>query len=176
MRRTLARLRGDERAVVMVEFIVAFVPILLLFLATIELTRLSIAGLMLQRAAGKAVRACAVIQEQPVNCEPGASAAAEQQRLVTLAAQRAILPMTALAVRGARCQVDRMETDTVQVNAEFYCAVPMVRGLVCSSLRPGEVAIDPAQTSVRQLTATARYAHQGAHYDCDFSAPVLLGQ
>jgi hypothetical protein len=186
-------LRRDTRAEALLEFIIAFFPILVLFLCCLEIARSAIAHIMLQRAAGIAARACAVIRNQPLHCdstafdrEGGQTPAddSEEDRLVKLAAEDALRPFTTqfLRVDNVSCDVPfdadggqkdnghgasthpkvaQSGTDTVTVDATFFCAIPVARDLLC-----------PGGGAKRAMTATAKFGHQGARFDCWFARTV----
>jgi hypothetical protein len=172
----------------MVEMVVVLVPLLTLSLSVLELCRFSIASLMLQRSAGIAVRACAVIKEQPLHCDSNAESdgqsSGDQDAQITEAARRAILPLTdaTLVVDAAACHVakdakGKLEypgprpvasdvafagPDQVDVYARYHCAVPLARSIVCSGF-DRNAPLDPP---FRRMAASARHGHQGARYDC----------
>jgi hypothetical protein len=174
-----AVLHRDRRAAAAVEFIVVFIPVILLFLVIIELTRFGIAGLMLQRSAGIAVRACAVIKDQPAHCDiRDGTAVKDEDATIKLAAREALRPLsdkTTLTLASAVCQTtvngsggsgapqNTLEsgTDRVDVVATYHCAVPLARDLVC----PG---------GTRSMTASAKHAHQGARFDCLYAANIAF--
>lgn len=175
MRLPLGRLHGDERAVAMVEFTLVFVPVLFLFLAILELSRLSIGALMVQRAAGIAVRACVVIKDQSPSCEgidPGTA-----NRLVARAATEGLRPLSDRHVtfHSLTCEPDagsalpaQSKPYTARLTGRFECLVPMVSSVICQRTTPTN-SDDVANTrSYRYLNARATHAHQGARYDCDF--------
>jgi hypothetical protein len=189
--RSLAR---DQRAVAMTEMVLVLVPLLTLGLSLLELARYSISALMLQRAAGIAVRACAVIKDQPLHCDgnqgrDGQNSGAQDQQ-ITEAARRALEPLsqTTLTLQSAECTTAQGSQgsldypggrdvptdaasagpDNVEVVAEYHCAVPLAKALVCRSFdvrRPGQAAF-------AALRANARHAHQGARYDCEVGKPI----
>jgi hypothetical protein len=156
----------------MVEFVVILVPLLALFLSMLELSRLAIAHLLLERAAGMAVRACAVIKDQPKNCGadadgPGEGAGSAADRLVRRAADEGLRPWTdtSLVVDELDCRTKKPGgEDVLEISAQFKCRVPLARHILCR-MPDSATATDPT----RALHATARYAHQGASYDCDYA-------
>lgn len=179
------KLARDQRGAVFVEFIVVFVPVMLLFLCIVELTRLSIASMMLQRSAGIAARACAVIVQQPLHCDRNVDDRTgqdpNQANEVLNAAIVALKPLKpdSLKVDAAPCTVGtdptpQSGTDTATVRARFRCVVPIASSIVCSNTeRAGSPLGEGSRT--RAMTATARYAHQSARYDCWYSREVRLG-
>jgi hypothetical protein len=143
----------------MVEFILILVPLMTLFLSMLELSRLAIASLLLERSAGMAARACAVMKDQPKNCDM-----APADPLIRLAASEGLRPWTDtnVALDAVECRTTKPSgADSVTLRAQFRCAVPIARHIVCSS--QGSTA--PS----RAINATARYAHQGASYDCQYA-------
>jgi Flp pilus assembly protein TadG len=178
--RRCAALHGDQRAAAAVEFIIVLVPLLMLFLVIIELTRFGIAGLMVQRAAGIAVRACAVVKDQPLHCDANhgqnGQNLTEQDATITLAAREAMRPLTdsTLTQVSAICKTNvtgngsgdpqntlETGTDRVDVVARFHCVVPLARDLVCLHA--------PQDPPYRYLNASAKHGHQGARYNCRYA-------
>jgi hypothetical protein len=169
-------LHRDRRGAAMVEFVVILVPLMTLFLSMIELSRLAIAHLLLERAAGMAVRACAVVKDQPANCGAEAS---EADSLIERAAKEGLRPWDDknVLVDAVECRTKKPSgEDTLQIRARFRCTVPIAREILCSAprdpARPGAAAL-----ATRAVAASARYAHQGAGYDCRYAKerPALAG-
>jgi hypothetical protein len=153
----------------MVEFVVILVPLMTLFLCMLELSRLAIAHLLLERAAGMAVRACAVIKDQPKNCDGGA---AEADQLIRQAAEEGMRPWTDthLGVDSVECRTKKPSgEDVVQIHAQFRCVVPIARSIICSSSQSPSAGVAGGVAS-RAVGATARYAHQGASFDCNYAS------
>jgi hypothetical protein len=153
----------------MVEFVIILVPLMTLFLCMIELSRLAIAHLLLERAAGMAVRACAVIKDQPKNCDGGSGQA---DQLIQQAAAEGLRPWTDthIGVDGVECRTKKPSgEDVVQIRAQFRCVVPIARSIICSTSQ-GPSAGAAAGVSSRAVGATARYAHQGASFDCNYAS------
>jgi hypothetical protein len=153
----------------MVEFVVILVPLMTLFLCMIELSRLAIAHLLLERAAGMAVRACAVIKDQPKNCD-GDGARADE--LIQQAAAEGARPWldTHLALDTVECRTKKPSgEDIVQVRAQFRCVVPIARSIICSTSHSPSAGAAPG-VAARAVAASARYAHQGASFDCNYAS------
>lgn len=181
----LRDLNRDQRAVAMVEFTIVLVPLLAIFLCFIELTRLSIASLMVQRAAGIAVRACAVVKDQPLHCDSnhgmdGQNTGA-QNATILRAAREAIRPLsdTTLVIESAPCETNikgstpignvpsdwrTTGTDRVDVAGRFHCYVPLARDILC-----GVDFRQPNARPFRMIHASAKHAHQGASFDCMYA-------
>lgn len=158
----------------MVEFIVVFMPLMTLFLCMIELSRLAIAHLMIERAAGMAVRACAVIKDQPKNCDETAlsgeaSAGNGADGLIRQAAAEGLRPWleSNILLDAVECQTQKPSgEDTLRLRARFRCAVPIARDILCTGSASASASTAGAS---RALSATARYAHQGASYNCEYA-------
>jgi hypothetical protein len=177
----------------MMEFLVAFFPLLLLFLCCLELARFGVARLMVQRAAGIAVRACAVIKDQPAHCDAnttmnnpnGPVQNPGEDGQILLAAQEALRPFDPqqLRIDSAACDVKldavggdtdnhgtlvpthvaQSGTDTLTATATFLCVIPLARDIVC-----------PGHNSTRTLSALAQFGHQGARYDCWYARTLKI--
>lgn len=156
----------------MVEFVIVFVPVLTLGLCMLELSRLAIARLMVERAAGMAVRACAVIKDQPASCDEtglsgDASAGSGADELIRRAAALGLRPWldSNILLDAVECKTQKPSgEDTLQLRARFRCSVPIARDILCG----GAPSPGPAGAS-RAVDATARYAHQGAQYSCEYA-------
>jgi hypothetical protein len=161
----------------MVEFIVVFVPLMTLFLCMIELSRLAIAHLMVERAAGMAVRACAVIKDQPKNCdETGLSGdASAADGLIRQAAADGLRPWidTNVLLDAVECETKKPSgEDTLRLRARFRCIVPIARDIICTGSASASASTAGAS---RAISATARYAHQGASYNCEYAHMEMPG-
>ncbi len=164
----------------MVEFVPVFMVLLLLFLCIIELWRFALAELMLQRAAGIAVRACAVMKDQPAHCDanvyvrhgqhPG------QDDEVARAASAALAPLTdsQLQLDTTTCTTaPPSDTDRAELKARFRCAIPLARNIICPTSETGSSHFDAGERT-RSITALAQYPHQGARYDCWYAPELEL--
>jgi len=118
------------------------------------------------------VRACAVIKEQPANCDSNHGFSGQnssgQDAQITEAARRSLEPLGTLTLDDVRCEVAKGQAapDTVDVLASYRCAVPLVAPLLCRFDHH-----EPTKPPHLSMHATARYGHQGARYDCDVSEP-----
>jgi hypothetical protein len=88
--------RGDERGVVYVEFLIAFMPVFLLFLALCELALLSGAMLVVRHAAYRAARSAIVVLED----DPEAYGGAARGSLSSGTADAAASPEHVLSLLG----------------------------------------------------------------------------
>ena len=162
------RLRHHVQGAVYVEFLVAFMPLLVAFECLLQLTEVHIAGLVTAHAAQCAARAAAVVlpddpahyQGVPVGLLQGA-----RRRDVERAAG---LPLQ--AVRGivsARLRLgdarggDRpaewsQGARALRLEVTYQCRIPLARRLVCD-----------AASGHAELAATAPVVTQGARYAYD---------
>ncbi len=183
----------------MVEFMVSFTPLLLLFLCLMELTRFAIADLMLQRAAGMAARACAVIKDQPLHCDANSrddDQSPGEDDEVKSAALEAVRPMAEadLRIEQVTCDVaqdalGRLQDDPsghlvalptaqsgiddVHVFARYRCIVPLARDIVCSAPEKPTPSFGSGERT-RGLSTHAQFGHQGARFDCWYSRSLVV--
>jgi Flp pilus assembly protein TadG len=164
------KLRTNTRGAVFVEFLIAFMPLMTIFLSLCELTRYSAARVAVQHAAGIGARACAVTGKP--NPTYGNLDGTEAD--VNTAVQYALKPWTGSAlnvpglninvpIRGATLSVDAATcttaatnadpygTDQVTVTASYTCVIPIAKTLVCSG-------------GAKNISITSSYPHQGANY------------
>lgn len=170
------RIARDTRGAVFVEFLIAFMPLMTIFLSLCELTRYSAARVAVQHAAGIGARACAVTGDPNPTAGPALDGSKAD---VDTAVQYALKPWTGAAisignfnlpVRGATLKVDPADcttaasnadpygSDTVTVKATYKCSVPIAKALVCSG-------------GSKQISVTSSYPHQGATYKISSPGP-----
>jgi hypothetical protein len=156
------------RGAVYVEFLVAFMPLLVAFECLLQLVELHIASLVTAHAAQCASRAAAVVlPDDPAHYQGVPVGALEGRRLQDVE-HAAALPLQAVrGIASARLKladVDRAwaaeqglhTTRAIRVQAIYQCRIPLARRLVC----------DPASADV-QLVATAPLILHGARYAYD---------
>jgi hypothetical protein len=91
--------------------------------------------------------------------------------LIHRAAAEGLRPWTDsnVSLDAVECKTQKPSgEDTLQLRARFLCIVPIARDIICGS-GPSGVA------SSRAISATARYAHQGASYNCEYAHMELPG-
>lgn len=146
---------GDERGVVFVEKLIAYLPLLLVFFAAWELAELSAAKLVVQRASAAAGRAAIVVlPDDPVfyEDEPVGSFDGRRREDIELAAA---MVLSAIPRLRADFEVDVSEVPDgfgpleVTVTASYDCGLV---SLVCGA----DDAIE--------LTATSTHTYHGAKY------------
>lgn len=116
------------RGAAMVEFVIAIVPVLMVFFAWVQLGQLYTAHLLMKHAALVAARAGTVMIEPDHN--PGATGGEAD---VQAAANAAIGPMSrklqlTTSITGSGSYSGLV---TAKVSGKFTCSVPLGRNLVC---------------------------------------------
>ena len=162
-RRFPAVLRADTRGAVIVEFVVAVVPLLFAFFSLAQIAMVYTAKIMLRHAAIDAVRAYAVIN--PPN--PGQNGTPTTDP--TNAGIYALGPWYSgggTAIQSATFSFSSQantnqpygyyELDTVTAQGTYVCSVPLGQWLACGMGKT---------TNIGPYTAT--YPHQGARYQCN---------
>jgi len=160
MKRALVLLKRDQCGAVFVEHMIAYLPVMFFFLATWQLMDLCAAHLILKRAASAAARAAVVVlPDDPAFYDgvPKDSFSGKRKQDIEFAA--ALIISTSphfskdLTVE-APSNLKNGQPLTATVKAKFYCFAGWV-SLVCGP------------TGVRELSAKATYAYQGASYNYD---------
>lgn len=145
----------DSRGAIMVEYLVAFLPTMLLFASAWQVADLYAAQLVVQRAASAAGRAASVVlPDDPYYYKHEAvdSYSGERRKQVELAA-RLVLVASERILDPAQVSVDIAGNGplTARVRAQFQC-FPGWGLLVCGP------------DGQRELTASARYPYHRASY------------
>jgi Flp pilus assembly protein TadG len=160
-------LRRDSRGAVYVEFLIAFLPLLVFFSSLVQLTVLQTADIVTKHAAVTAARAAVVVLPDDPKYYDGATVNhAEGQRLsdIQLAA---MIPLTAIdpdprvqltfpsSATGTddRSAFGPHDTVNVRVAYTYKCAIPIGNVLACG----------PSRT--KQLVGLASMPNQGANFE-----------
>jgi Flp pilus assembly protein TadG len=150
-----------------VEFIIAVVPMLVLFWGIMQLNGLLLADLVARHAAVHAVRAAIVCDAQvghPQSAEelaaPG-GCAYEAAKLALSAVRSFGAPNFTVRIEGASRHGNAPVTATVI--ASYRCEVPLAASLLCGGLIRDEGG-GPAARGVLTLTRKATLPNQGAGY------------
>ena len=186
---TCRRLANDMQGVVMLEFLLAFVPVLLLFLGAVQLTLLSVAELVVQHAAIAGARSAAVVlDDDPARYENEARGdlLGARGQTITRAVQH---PLSALgptanafevttvtfpvAAGSAELAIDfaaDSETVTVRVTHLARCSVPLARTFCELITLPDGVIKDrferlQAEATMPRFRARYRYPSEPARGD-----------
>lgn len=149
----------DRRGAVLVEFVVAIVPMMTAFFGFVEVSKIYAAKLATRHAAITAARAAAVYSNSHDN-NPGAEGSGEEQ--VKGAAAAALGPWIGSgAISAVDVKIDDQSSKEdpygpvkVSVNATYNCSVPMGGRLVCTG---GKM----------RLSYDATMPHQGAKYKAE---------
>jgi Flp pilus assembly protein TadG len=141
--RRLALVR-DARGAVLVEFVVAIMPMLMVFFTIAQLSALGYTSLLVKHAAFVAARAEAVVN-------PGMSDSGSEAD-VTAAANLVLARVPAGAsVHSTSAAAQSQNMDTTTVTVIVPCSVPLGNVLVCGSGR------------THTMTAQASFPNQGSY-------------
>lgn len=155
----------DQRGAVYLEMLIAYVPVLALFFGVLQLADIAAAHLIVQRAAGAAVRAAVVVlPDEDVFYTGNTSLSPENRKLadIELAAATILRATRRLGVNGDNVELDRdvsiehgeddvRQPVTATVRARYRCFVRAFCGLDGSVM----------------LSADATLPYQGARYHYD---------
>jgi uncharacterized membrane protein YgcG len=148
-------LKDDKRGAVLVEFVVAFVPLMTVFFVYVQLTQLAVARLLEKHSPVVGARPAAVYHNEKQNVPEmcGDNGKAKVDSAVTAALGHwsdRITTTTNITDTSNRDSDGVYNLVTVKVNAVVRCRVPLGR-LMC----PGGMAI---------FSDTKSMPHQGARY------------
>ncbi len=154
------KLSQDKRGLVMVEFAIAAMPLLAMFLGATEIGRTFEANLVLKHSASVAARAAAVIADSTGTINPGPNQGGDPNAQIT---QAAIVAMGRWTQQNAHTQVrveindQSNESDPygmicTKVTSTYRCRVPLGGRIVCGL--DGKL----------ERSATSCHPHQGAKY------------
>jgi Flp pilus assembly protein TadG len=142
-------LRDDTRAVAMVEFAIAIVPIFVCFFGTVQMCSVAYVSLMVKHAAFVAARAEAVIH-------PGMhdSGTEDDVKAGVMMLLGAIPGVTAADVDVQTESADPLsqKLDLVGVTLSYRCTVPLGNVIACPASR------------IMAITAAASFPNQGSKY------------
>jgi len=157
MKRGFVLLKRDQRGAVFVEHLIAYLPVMFFFLATWQLMELCAAHLILKRAASAAARAAVVVlPDDPAFYDgvPKDSFSGKRKEDIEFAAALILSTSPHFSkdfTVEAPSNLKGGQPLTATVKAKFQCFAGWV-SLVCGP------------TGVRELSAKATYAYQGAAY------------
>ncbi len=170
MRAPRTGLSACTEGAVYVEFVIAIVPMLILFWGLMQLNGLLLADLVARHAAVNAVRAAVVCDSDEVpqsGSELSASSGCSYQAAkMTLSAVKSFSP-SGSTDPDFSISVDGADTDgnapvTVTLVAHYHCQVPLVAAFVCG-LANGEASLGNELASA-SLVRRATLPNQGAGY------------
>ncbi len=157
-KRTLRSLHQDRRGAVLVEFLVAFMPLMITFSSFVQLAQITTARLVTKHATIVAARAAAVISNEHNNT-PDAKKGKNQDE-IEQAVQAGLGPwgqtMTNVKVEidDQSSAEDNFGMVKVTVTARYRCSVPFGGMLVCGK-----------NGGVHEIVQKAAFPHQGACYE-----------
>jgi hypothetical protein len=147
------------RGAVLAEFIIAFMPIMTIFMCMVELIHYFTMREIVYHAASATARACAVIDD-PNGLQPGGAAINGPQDDARKAGEWALNPwkdnylLTNVEVSCKNEEPkDPYGEDTGHIKATYHCVVPIAKNMVC-----------PGGGSTKIIDVTSSFPHQGAKY------------
>jgi Flp pilus assembly protein TadG len=129
LRRSFWARARDQRGAVYVEFIVAIVPMLVVFWGLLQVNGLLLADLVVRNAAMNAVRAAIVCDSDETTSGPGAAHDCAQQAAEDTTKAVKSIQSVGVQVDGASSSGSAPVTATV--SASYECQVPLVASLAC---------------------------------------------
>jgi Flp pilus assembly protein TadG len=155
-------LRKDQRGAVLAEFIVAIVPLLMMFFGFAQLAKLAAGRIVLKHSAIVAARAASVMTNAANNnpCQPNGMNEGQILNAATMALGRywgrnGGFERMAVTVTDTSSRSDPYNWVSVRVVGVFECDVPMMGRIMCGG----------ATTTMR--AEVFRMPHQGASYTCE---------
>jgi Flp pilus assembly protein TadG len=150
-----------------VEFLIAFLPVFVMFLGAVQLADLHQANLVVAHAAQMTTRAAVVVlpdDPQYYNDVEVGSATGKRREDIMKAAHMSLQASRSLSevrvtfpsTAGGTDDLNTIKRDDlvrVQLQARFQCRVPLVNHLICG-----------AQSGMRTITAEAALPNQGASF------------
>jgi Flp pilus assembly protein TadG len=147
--------RHPESGAVYVEFIVAILPMLVLFWGLLQVNGLLLADLVVRDAASNAVRAAVVCDsDQDTSGPSGAQDCAQQAAEATT---RAVKSIQSVGVQVADASASGNEPVTATVSASYGCQVPLVASIACS-------IFSGSFSSIAVIQRSATLPNQGHYY------------
>ncbi len=156
----------DQRGAIMVEFLIAFLPLFVFFECIIQLTGLTVAKMVIQHSAYVAARAAVVVLPDDPKYYGGTQLGVFDGQRRDEIQRAAAIPLTAVrSLVHARVSVQQTASRrgnatgftgqriSVRVQADYRCFVPLASIIVCGS-----------SSGERTLTAEASLPYQGAPY------------
>lgn len=147
------RLRGDQKGAVLVEFVIAIVPVMMTFFSFVQLSKIATARLVVKHSAIVGARAASVLSNQHEN-NPGASGDGKSE--ISNSVKAALGPwattmLVDVTVNDQSSTSDPYGWVEVKVSATYRCNVPMGR-IACGL------------SGMKKLEETYKMPHQGATY------------
>jgi uncharacterized membrane protein YgcG len=153
----LRKLHDDKRGAVLVEFVVAFMPLMITFSCFVQLSQMATAKIVVKHSAIVGARAAAVISNGKNNTPDQAKG--DNQADIKAGVNAALGPwkktMTNVdvAIDDKSSCTDPYGLVTVTVTADYKCSVPFGGRLLCGAVG-----------ATRTLKQAYGFPHQGARY------------
>jgi Flp pilus assembly protein TadG len=157
-RRDPKGLKSDTRGAVLVEFLVAFMPLMITFSSFVQLAQIATARLVVKHSTVVGARAAAVISNKASNTpdqKPG-----DNQDEIDSAVKLAMGPW-AQTMKSVTVSIDDKSSCSdqygdvkVTVDADYRCSVPFGNRLVCGAGGGGH-----------RIKQAFTFPHQGARYE-----------
>jgi Flp pilus assembly protein TadG len=154
---SLRKLHKDRKGAVLVEFLVAVMPLMITFSSFVQVAQVATARLVVKHSAIVAARAAAVITNAHNNTPDQKKG---DNKDVIEASVRAALGPWAKTMDSIQVEIDDQSSGgdpygmvQVTVTAEYHCSVPFGSTIVCKG------------GGARTIKMKAAFPHQGACYD-----------
>lgn len=161
-KRELKDLRSDKRGAVLVEFAVAFMPLMITFSCFVQLSQMATAKIVVKHSAVVGARAAAVIANGHKNTPDQKQG--DNKADVEAGVKAAMGPWTKtmksvdVAIDDKSSCTDPYGLVSVTVTAEYKCSVPFGGRLLCGAVG-----------ATRTMKQTYGFPHQGARYKLEGS-------
>ena len=159
-RQTRNKLHDDKRGAVLVEFVVAFMPLMITFSCFVQLAQIATAKVVVKHSAIVGARAAAVISNAHKNT-PGQEIGDNKEQIE--AGVKAALGPWSKTMESVEVEIEDKSSCSedngqyglvaVTVTAEYKCSVPFGGRLLCGAVG-----------ATRTLKQTYGFPHQGARY------------
>ena len=159
---TLRKLHGDKRGAVLVEFVTAFLPLMITFSAFVQVAQLATAKIVFKHSAIVGARAAAVISNEKGNTPDQKTGKNDAEVMAGVKAAMGPWTKTMSNVRvdikdESSCD-DQYGLVTVTVKADYKCSVPFGSRLMCG------VASNTCSGGKCPFEQKYGFPHQGARY------------
>ena len=155
--RTVKGLRSDKRGAVLVEFAVAFMPLMITFSSFVQLQQMATARLVVKHATIIGARGAAVMSNKNRNTPDAPDADNDDQVkngvLAALGPWRGTMSNVDVKIDDTSTCEDPYGMVSVTVTADYKCSVPFANSFICGA--------DRTHTFKPMIS---RFPHQGARY------------
>jgi uncharacterized membrane protein YfbV (UPF0208 family) len=156
-KRSFKDLKKDKRGAVLVEFAVAFMPLMITFSSFVQLQQMATARIVVKHSAIVGARAAAVISNKNKNTPDAGDSDGEDEVKkgveAALGPWKNVVDLKLVRVDDTSTCEDPYGMVSVTVTADYKCSVPFSNLFMC-----GRSKIHPFKPMI------ARFPHQGARY------------